>query len=357
MNNEAIKLLKNIISIPSISRQEKEVADFLQSYLESKGLSIIRVENNLISVFEDYDPQRPNLILNSHIDTVMPNNSYTRDPFEADSIDGKIYGLGSNDAGASVVSLIQSYIYFQNKELEFNLILLLSSEEEIGGENGIIKAIENLPEYFESNDLKVRNYAIIGEPTEMCAAIAERGLIVVDAVSYGESSHAAHGNGINAIDVAIKDIQKIKEINFDRESVLMGKPMLNVCQIKGGMQHNIIPDRCQFVIDIRPNDQYTNKEIIDILSQSLESELTARSLRNKTSISPINNPLLKTAKKLGIKEFISNTGSDWMKVNFTALKMGVGDSLRSHRADEYVYESEIKDGIEQYINFVKNFTI
>lgn len=357
MYNEAIKLLKDIISIPSISREEKNRADFIQQYLESKGLSVIRVGNNLVSISANYDSTKPNLVLNSHIDTVSPNDSYSRDPFEAYCEDGRIYGLGSNDAGASVVSLIHSFIHLYDTQLAFNLILLLSAEEEVGGENGILMAINALPEYFKSENGVVSNYAIIGEPTEMKVAIAERGLIVVDAIAYGESSHVAHDNGVNAIDIVIRDIRKIKSIKFDRTPSSMGDVKINVCQIEAGKQHNIIPDRCKFVIDIRPNDKYTNEEIFGILNQYTESELTARSFRNRTSVSPANNPLLKTARVLGVEEFISNTGSDWMKVDFVAIKMGVGDSLRSHTADEYIYESEIEEGIEKYITFIKEFSI
>lgn len=357
MNNEAVKLLKSIIAIGSISRDEKNRADFLQEYLEFRVPTVVRVGNNLVSLPTNYDSTKPNLILNSHIDTVKPNESYTKNPYLPHCEHGRIYGLGSNDAGASVVSMIQSFIHLHDKDLEFNLILLLSAEEEIGGENGILMAINKLPEYFKSTSDKVRNYAIIGEPTQMKVAIAERGLIVVDGLSHGQSAHVAHDIGDNAIYMAMRDIRKIRNIKFDRTPSLMGGVKINICQIEGGKQHNIVPDRCKFVIDIRPNDKYTNEEIVDILDQYTESELTARSFKNKTSISPANNPLLKTAQVLALDEFISDTGSDWMKVDFVSIKMGVGDSLRSHCADEYVYEAEIEEGINKYIEFIKAFTI
>lgn len=352
MSKESIQLLKDIIAIPSISKEEKLRADYLESYIKSKGISVIRVGNNLISVCENYDAQKPNLVLNSHIDTVKPNESYTKNPYDPICEDGKIYGLGSNDAGASVVSLTYAFVQLWQKELEFNLILLLSAEEEIGGANGIMAAVEQLPQYFGEGKM---NYAIIGEPTQMQAAVAERGLIVIDGVAHGEASHVANGNGVNAIEIALDDILKLKEIKFDRPSDLIGGVKVNVCQIQGGEQHNIIPDRCKFVIDVRPNDKYTNIEIVELLSSKIKSKLTARSLRNKTSATPSDSPLMATISKLGITQFVSNTGSDWTKVNFTAVKMGVGDSLRSHRADEYIYESEIEQGCEKYVEFITAF--
>lgn len=352
MYKESIELLKEIIAIPSISRDELQRADYLENYLNSNGISVIRVKNNLVSVCENYDATKPNLILNSHIDTVKPNESYSRNPYVPFCDNGKIYGLGSCDAGASVVSLMRAFIELWKNDFEFNLILLLSAEEEIGGENGIVAAIKELPQYFKDRD---RNYAIIGEPTQMRAGVAERGLIVIDAIAHGEASHVANGNGVNAIEIALYDILKIKELEFDRHSNLMGGIKVNVCQIEAGKQHNIIPDRCRFVIDVRPNDQYTNVEIVNLLKSNMKSELTARSLRNSSSATPTNSPLLETVKRLGITEFISDTGSDWMKINFAAIKMGVGDTIRSHRADEYILESEIEEGIEKYIKFITAF--
>lgn len=354
MYKEAIQLLKDIIAIPAISKEEKNRANYIQGYIESKGIEVIRVKNNLISICEKYDAKKPNLILNSHIDTVKPNESYTKNPYEACCEDGKIYGLGSNDAGASVVSLIHCFIELWQKPLDFNLILLISAEEEIGGKDGISLAVSSLPQYFNNN---TQNYAIIGEPTQMQAAIAERGLIVIDAMAHGEASHVAHDNGINAIEIAMRDIAKIKEIKFGRASELMGGVKINVCQIEAGQQHNIIPDRCKFVIDVRPNDKYLNAEIVELLSKHLESELTARSLRNNTSSTPVNSPLMNAVDSLGIAKFISDTGSDWMKIDFAAIKMGAGDSLRSHRADEYICEYEIEEAIKKYIDFINEIRI
>lgn len=352
MEKEAVSLLRELIKIPSYSFEEKARADYLQSYLYYKGINVKRLKNNLICTLDKINSEKPMLMLNSHIDTVKASDKYSFNPFEAKIENGLIYGLGSNDAGASVVSLIETFLYFNNNdEFKGNIILVLSAEEERSG-NGGMKEVIN---YFKQNPVLFPQYAIIGEPTNMHAAIGERGLLVLDGVAEGVSGHAANSNNVNALYIAIDDIIKLKEHQFTKYSDLMGEVKLSVTQITSGTVHNIIPDKCSFVVDIRTNEKYTNLEIYNELQKKVKSILTPRRITNKSSITPSDSKLIKCAKESNIKLFVSPTTSDWMEFPNEAIKMGPGDSSRSHKADEYISINEIKNGIETYIDFIKNF--
>jgi len=347
--DRAEKLLKELISIPSLSGEERGCADALSDYLLEKGVNVIRTGNNIIALSNSFDQGRKTVLLNSHIDTVAPSESYTFDPFVPREDGDRIGGLGSNDAKASVVSLTETFLFFEeNDYLDINLILILSAEEENSGERGISLALSVSPQI---------DCAVVGEPTGMKMAVAEKGLIVVDAVAKGKSGHAARGEGVNAIDIAIEDIMWLNSYDFQKKSPLTGNIRCTVTGINAGKQHNVIPDRCSFMIDIRTNEMYLNEEIMDILSTNMKSELKARSLKHKSSSVPQNHPLIKCAEKLGVKTFVSPTTSDWMRLNFPAIKMGPGDSSRSHSADEFILKGELSDGIERYIDFISNLKL
>ena len=348
MTANAVALLRKKIAIRSFSGNEEEAANLICSHLSQHGITFNRLVNNICCFAKGFNPARPTLMINSHLDTVKPSAGYSSDPFNPPAEPDRISGVGSNDAGASVVSIIETFKYFYEKELNFNLMMVLSCEEENSGSKGM--------------DLVVGEYpfitcAIIGEPTKMQAAVAERGLLVVDATAKGVSGHAAREEGINAIMKAIEDIILIKDFEFERNSFLMGKVKMSVTQIEAGTQHNVIPDICKFVIDIRPTEQYSNTEIMEILAANLKSELKPRSLRNKCSITPSGHPLIKCAESIGINCYVSPTTSDWMRLQCPAIKMGPGDSSRSHKADEYVLVEEINDGISGYINFINNLNL
>ena len=381
MVNSAVKLLKQIIAIPSLTFEEERVAGFICNWLEqqgeelkgrynktSAGFKIVRIKNNITVLPDEIDPSLPTLMLNAHIDTVKPAESYTVDPHGALEQDGTIYGLGSNDDGGCVVSMIHTFLHFidkgncSNKRYldHINLILLLSAEEERSGNGGITCVMDALK--GKSNDhynhadslpdgLKI-DFAIVGEPTSLRAAIAERGLLVIDATSHGVSGHAAREEGVNAIYKAIADIEKLKNYHFEKVSPTMGNVKLSVTQINAGTAHNVVPDSCNYVIDIRPTEQYSNIEIMELLQASVESELKARNLKNRSSATPQEHILMKSVDALGIDKFVSPTTSDWMKLQIPAVKIGPGDSSRSHKADEFIKISEIEAGIALYINLV-----
>ena len=331
----------------SFSGEEKDRSDFLCGYLAEKGIRTERIGYNIIARQPHHDSTKQTLMLNSHLDTVNPAASYTFDPFNPPVSDTHVYGLGSNDAGASVVCLLQTFLHFYETELPFNLMLVLSCEEENSGPNGMRKLSEILKPDF----------AIIGEPTGMRAAIAERGLLVIDGEAKGISGHAARNEGVNALYIALDDIQTMKSVKFDRISPTMGEVKLTVTQINAGTQHNVVPDKCTFVVDIRPTDQYSNTEILQILQSKVKSTLTARNLTNKSSATPPGHILMKTIEKLGIESYVSPTTSDWMRISCPAVKMGPGESARSHQADEFVLVSELKDGVERYIRFIESIKI
>ena len=367
LKRESIGLLKEMVGIPSPSFGEEAVCTHIYNWLSNKGLHPERIGNNLVCELVT-DSKGENLMLCAHIDTVSPASDYNFNPTSPDyglaaevvsrirgeKLSGEdiVAGLGSNDDGASVVSFIAVFRYFSKHTDELgnkNLTLVLSCEEERSGEGGMRS--------LWGKRLSHIKHAIIGEPTGMKAAISERGLLVLDAVAEGISGHAARNEGVNALYIALDDIQMLRSYTFGKVSPIMGKVHLNVTQINAGTAHNVIPDRCTFVVDIRPTEQYTNEEIFTQLSSVCKSKLKARNLANRSSATYADSPLIEAAKLCGIETFSSPTTSDWMRISCDAVKMGPGDSARSHKKDEYVLCSEISSGIETYIEYIKNIKI
>ena len=345
LTSEAIQLLKEMIAIPSPSFHEDEVCSHISEWLTSKGIEHERVGNNIIAEHIT-DPSKPTLMLCAHIDTVDPCEGYTFDPYKPENCpEGMVQGLGSNDDGASVVSMIAAYRFFSHVGTP-NITLVLTCEEERSGKGGMTG--------LWGKRLSQIDYAIVGEPTGMKAATSERGLLVIDATAHGVSGHAARNEGKNALYIALEDIERLRKHEFAKVSPKMGKVNLNVTQINAGSAHNVIPDRCDFVIDIRPTEQYSNEEILHELQEICESELKPRNLANRSSATHEDSPLQKTADDMGIETFSSATTSDWMRITCDAIKMGPGDSNRSHRKDEYVTVEELKEGIETYIKFIRS---
>lgn len=344
---EAVELLKEMISIPSPSFEEDAVCGHVCKWLTGHGVVHRRVGNNIIAEHIN-DPARPTLMLCAHMDTVSPSPEYSFDPYKPENCpEGMVLGLGSNDDGASVVAMTAAYRYFTANAANMkypNLILVLSCEEERSGKNGMTGL---WPELAQKVD-----FAIVGEPTGMKAATSERGLLVIDATAHGVSGHAARNEGDNALYKALEDIEKLRGHVFEKVSPRMGKVNLNVTQIKAGTAHNVIPDRCDFVIDIRPTEQYSNEDILNELQEICTSELKPRNLANRSSATFEDSPLQKAAEALGIGTFSSPTTSDWMRITCDAIKMGPGDSSRSHKKDEFVFVREIEDGIQTYIRFI-----
>ena len=344
---EAVELLREMIAIPSPSFEEDAVCDHISKWLTDHGVEHRRVGNNIIAE-HIIDPARPTLMLCAHIDTVSPSPEYSFDPYKPENCpEGMVLGLGSNDDGASVVAMTAAYRYFTANAANMkypNLILVLSCEEERSGKNGMTGL---WPELAQKVD-----FAIVGEPTGMKAATSERGLLVIDATAHGVSGHAARNEGDNALYKALEDIEKLRGHVFEKVSPRMGKVNLNVTQIKAGTAHNVIPDRCDFVIDIRPTEQYSNEDILNELQEICTSELKPRNLANRSSATFEDSPLQKAAEALGIGTFSSPTTSDWMRITCDAIKMGPGDSSRSHKKDEFVFVREIEDGIQTYIRFI-----
>lgn len=346
--NNAVQLLRELVSIQSFSGEEDHRSEFLTRYFNERGISPQRIGNNLIVRQPHYNTSKPTLMLNSHLDTVRPNAGYTFDPFNPPLSDTHVYGLGSNDAGASGVTMTQAFLHFYQQELPFNLILALTAEEENSGPNGMTLLWQHL--------LQEVDMAIIGEPTGMKAAIAERGLLVIDGEAKGVSGHAARNEGVNALYIALDDIRTLQSTRFEKISPTMGEVKLTVTQINAGTQHNVVPDRCSFVVDIRPTEMYTNHEIMQLLQPKVKSELKARSLTNKSSTTPASNILMQTVQQLGIKCYTSPTTSDWMRITCPAVKMGPGESERSHRPDEFVLIEELRMGVEGYIQLIEKMT-
>ena len=342
--NLAIGLLKELIITPSLSREEDAAALVVERFLNSQGIQANRLKNNVWAGNKYFDPEKYSILLNSHIDTVKPNKDYTRDPFKADEKTGKLYGLGSNDAGGCLVSLIVVFLYFYNRhDLKFNLLLAATAEEEISGINGI-EALLPL--------LRNIDFALVGEPTQMQMAIAEKGLMVVDCIAQGSSGHAAREEGVNAIYKAVDDIQWFRNFSFPKVSQMLGPVKMNVTIINAGTQHNVIPASCTFTADIRINDCYTHEEILEIIREHVSCEVKARSVRLKSTSIAHDHPVVKAGLNLGLQPYGSATLSDKALMPFPALKIGPGDSARSHMADEYIYTDEIKKGIEIYIQLL-----
>lgn len=344
----AVELLKQLIATPSFSKQEQDAVCIVKEFFNKYNVTCHQYLNNLWSINLHHDYSKPTLLLNSHLDTVQPNQAYTNNPFEPIVKDNKLFGLGSNDAGGCLVSLIACFLHFYHqKNLPFNIVFAASAEEEISGKNGIEALLNQLPNV---------DVAIVGEPTLLNLAIAERGLMVIDAVAKGKAGHAARNEGVNAIQIAMDDITKLHQHLFPRVSTLLGPVQSTVTVIQtANQQHNVIPDECRFVIDVRVNELYTFQEVLAVLRKHLKSELQPRSTRLKSSIIPLEHPLVQAGLALGKTYYGSPTTSDKALMPFAALKMGPGDSARSHTADEFIYLQEIYDGVETYIQLLNLF--
>ena len=339
------ELLMDLIETPSFSKEEAETAAIIEKYLQEAGIQFERNDHNIWATNQYFDASKPSILLNSHHDTVKPNKGYTRDPHAAALIDGKIFGLGSNDAGGCLVSLIATFIYFyKQKNLKYNLILLASAEEENSGDKGIRSMIPKLPEI---------DFAIIGEPTLMHLAIAEKGLLVLDCYAHGKAGHAAHSRGDNSIYKAMDAIKWFETFKFPKVSDTLNDTKMTVTQIEAGNQHNVVPSTCHFVVDIRVNDLYTNQEVLDIVKDHVNVDVKERSLNlNSSSISK-EHEIVVAGKNLGRDIYGSPTLSDQSNLSCPSLKLGPGDSLRSHTADEFIFEKEITEGINLYIEILK----
>lgn len=339
----AVELLKKMISIPSQSRNEEKVADMLFKHLESLGLEPNRLGNNVYCIAPGYDASRPTLLLDAHIDTVKPVSAWTRDPFTPTEEEGKIYGLGSNDDGASVVSLLQVFCMLRTTEQSYNLIYSASSEEEVSGKTGFEMLLGVLPPV---------SVALVGEPTEMQPAIAEKGLMVLDVTAYGKSGHAARNEGDNALYKVLDDIQWIRDFRFPEVSPMLGPVKMSVTMIQAGTQHNVVPDKCTFVVDIRSNELYSNQQLFEIISANTSCEVKARSFRLNSSRIDIDHPLVQRALALGREAFGSPTLSNQALMPFPSLKMGPGCSVRSHTANEFILITEIEEAIDLYVKLL-----
>jgi acetylornithine deacetylase len=355
---EAIDLLKKLIATPSFSKEEKDTAEIIESFLKSKGVVAYRHINNIWAKNKYFDKSKPTILLNSHHDTVRPNKAYKFDPFTPIEKDGKLYGLGSNDAGGCLVSLIASFLHFYNqKNLEYNLVLAATAEEEISGSNGI-EALLNSAQFLESvkevskSPFK-RWVSIVGEPTLMNMAVAEKGLLVLDCTAHGKAGHAARDEGDNAIYKAIKDIEWFQTYKFNKVSELLGPMKMSVTVINAGSQHNVVPSECRFTVDIRVNELYTFEEVLDTIRQNVRSDVQPRSTRLRSTSIALDHPLVQAGIKLGRIYFGSPTTSDKALMTFPALKIGPGDSAKSHTADEFIFVEEIKEGIGLYVKLLK----
>lgn len=337
----AIDLLKALIQTPSFSGNEAKTADLIQAYLYDNAIESNRLKNNIWATNKYFNDTKPSILINSHHDTVKPNQGYTNNPFEAKMEDGKLFGLGSNDAGASLVALLASFVHFDKRtDLKYNLIFAATAEEEISGLNGMSALLDVLPNI---------EFALVGEPTGMQMAIAEKGLLVIDAVAQGKSGHAANNNTENAIYNAMEDIHWIQSFVFPNSSPRLENVKMSVTQIHAGEQHNVVPAKCHFVVDVRVNELYSNKEVFQIIDAHTKSKMQARSFRLNSSGIADDHPLVIAGLKQGRSIFGSPTLSDQALLSCPSLKIGPGESSRSHRADEYVLIQEIEEGIDLYI--------
>lgn len=344
---EAILLLKKLIETPSFSGEENQTALLLADWFEQHTIPYNRENNNLWAYNRHFDSTKPTLLLNSHHDTVKPNQAYTLDPFTALEEDGKIFGLGSNDAGGCLVALLAAFAYFYPQEnLSHNIVMVASAEEESSGPNGLNSVLQHLPEL---------DCALVGEPTEMQLAIAEKGLLVLDITVHGTASHAAHNNPDNPIYNALNVIEWFRNYRFEKVSEILGPVKMTVTQVNAGKQHNVVPSECQLVVDIRVNDQYSNTEILDTVVQSVNATVQPRSMHlNASSIAP-EHPLVRSGVALGRTTYGSPTLSDQSVLSCQSLKLGPGNSLRSHTANEFIYRHEIETGIALYIEILNGF--
>ena len=358
MNNEAlhifysdaIDLLKKLIATPSFSKEEDKTADIIEQFLGSKNISTERFLNNVWARNKYFDASKPTLLLNSHHDTVKPNKGYTLDPFSPIEKENKLFGLGSNDAGGALVSLITTFLYFYDKQdLKYNLIIAATAEEEISGKNGVEILLSELGNI---------DCGIVGEPTLMQMAVAERGLLVIDCIAEGRAGHAAREEGENAIYKAVKDIEWFQSYNFPKVSELLGPVKMSVTSIEThNKAHNVVPSQCSFIADVRVNELYTFEEVLDTIVQNIKSKVQPRSTRLRSSSISIDHPIVKAGLALGRTYYGSPTTSDKALMPFPTLKIGPGYSARSHIADEFIYLDEVKEGIELYIQLLEKVII
>nr|WP_293549544.1 M20 family metallo-hydrolase [Prevotella sp.] len=337
--SDAVELLKKLIATPSVSRNEKDAADIMEQTIRSYGFEPQREANNLWIIDPHYDESRPTLLLNAHIDTVKPVASWSRDPFSPDVEDGVLYGLGSNDCGGGLCSLLQIFRMLTEKPQSYNLIYLASAEEEVSGKDGITRALPLLPHI---------DLAIVGEPTGMNPAVAEKGLMVLDVIAHGKSGHAARNEGVNAIYEALDDMCWIRDYKFEKVSEFLGPTKMTLTVVNAGTQHNVIPDKCTMLVDIRTNEFYDNEEVYEFIRQHLKSEVKAHSFRLKSSRIDPEHPLIRKCVAMGMKPFGSPTLSDQALMHFPSFKLGPGESSRSHSANEFIRISEIRDAIAKY---------
>ena len=337
--SDAVELLKKLIATPSVSRNEKDAADIMEQTIRSYGFEPQREANNIWIIDPHYDESRPTLLLNAHIDTVKPVASWTRDPFSPDVEDGVLYGLGSNDCGGGLCSLLQIFRMLTEKPQHYNLIYLASAEEEVSGKDGITRALPLLPHI---------DLAIVGEPTGMNPAVAEKGLMVLDVIAHGKSGHAARNEGVNAIYEALDDMRWIRDYKFEKVSEFLGPTKMTLTVVNAGTQHNVSPDKCTMLVDIRTNEFYDNEEVFEFIRQHLKSEVKAHSFRLKSSRIDPEHPLIKKCVAMGMKPFGSPTLSDQALMHFPSFKLGPGESSRSHSANECIRISEIRDAITKY---------
>ena len=346
LSGEMVELLQRLIATPSFSREETDTAAYVEGFLREKEIPAYRLQNNVWAKNRYFDAAKPTILLNSHHDTVKPNKGYTRDPFAPEILDGKLFGLGSNDAGGPLVALLAAFLYFfDQKELPFNLVYAATAEEEISGKNGVELL---LPE------LGAIDCAIVGEPTQMQLAIAEKGLIVLDCVAQGKSGHAAREEGENAIYKALKDIDWFVQYQFPEVSAFLGPVKMSVTMIQAGTQHNVVPDECRFTVDVRVNECYSLEQVLETVRAHVQCEVTPRSLRIRSTLIPPEHPLVRSGLALGRTMYGSPTTSDKALMPFPALKMGPGDSARSHTADEFILVEEIREGIDLYIKLLES---
>ncbi len=346
---EAEELLEQMIKTPSLSRNEDEVADLLCGFLSDNGVLYHRKHNNVWAYNKRYDAAKQTLLLCSHHDTVPPGGGYTVNPFYPCRKNGRLYGLGSNDAGASLVSLLTSFLYFyDDADLNYNLCIALVGEEEVSGDKGVTSILPHLENI---------SMAVVGEPTSMMMAVAERGLMVLDCVVKGRSGHAAHDNTLNPITAALPDLQWFSSYRFCRVSDMLGEVKMNVTVIHSGDKHNTVPDECRFTVDVRTNELYTNEEVLKIIRNNVRCEVVPRSMRLNPSSSDLSHPLIDAAGKMGIPFFGSATLSDQALLPFPSVKIGVGDTLRSHASDEYVQLSELDEGIDIFLELFSKILV
>jgi len=343
--NNAVELLKKLIEIPSFSKDEFNTSVEIEGFFERHHIPTKRFKNNIWAVNKNFDVFKPSILLNTHHDTVKPNKAYTMDPFVPVEKDGKLFGLGSNDAGASLVSMAQVFLHFYEQEnLAYNLVIALTAEEEISGFDGIEALYPQLPNV---------ELAIVGEPTQMNLAIAEKGLLVIDGEMKGTASHAAHPNPDNSIVKCMKDLQQILDFRFPKVSEYLGEVKITLSGIHAGVQHNVVPESCSFTLDVRVTDEYSNREAFEIIQSRMESALTARSFRLNSSKISMDHPFVQAGLEIGRTTYGSPTSSDQAIIPCTSVKLGPGDSTRSHTADEFVFIDEIAEGIDIYIRILE----